>query len=60
VIVCHSRKFSTIRLEADEAVVKRVPPEEKEKGPAVGPRGETWFEEPDVRMEVHLKGNVIN
>ncbi len=36
-------------------MIKRVNPEEFIKGP----RGETWYEEADLPMEVHLKGNVI-
>jgi beta-lactamase regulating signal transducer with metallopeptidase domain len=55
-IVCNTGKFGTIRMEADEAVIKRGPYTDESSG---GPRGETWFEEADLPMEVHLKGNVI-
>ena len=58
-LLCHSRKSGTIRMAADEAVIKRVEPDRDEKEPAIGPRGETWYEEADVPMEIHLKGNVI-
>jgi hypothetical protein len=58
-IVCNSRKFGTIRIVADEAVIKRVQPKRSEDESAGGPRGETWYEESDVPMEVHLKDNVV-
>ena len=53
-ILCKSPKFGTVSLEADEALIKRVKPK-SDKEPIVGPNGETWFEEADVPMEVHLK-----
>ena len=42
-------------MEADEAVIKRVNPEE----PVKPPHGETWLEEAYLPMDVHLKGNVV-
>ena len=58
-IVCNSRKFGTIRIIADEAVIDRVQPERNEDEPVGGPRGETWYEDADAPMDVHLRGNVI-
>ena len=58
-IVCNSRKFGTIRIVADEAVIKRVQAKTNEDGSVGGPNGETWYEESDLPMDIHLKGNVI-
>jgi hypothetical protein len=57
-IVCESQKFGIIRIEADEAVIKRVA-RQREEEPAKAPKGETWIDEADLPMEVLLKGNVI-
>jgi beta-lactamase regulating signal transducer with metallopeptidase domain len=57
-IISESSKFGVVSLEADEAVIKRVK-RSSDKEPIAGPRGETWFEEADVPMEVHLKGNAV-
>jgi hypothetical protein len=55
-IVCKSQKFGTIRMEADEAVIKRVDPVIND--PPFD-SSVTWSEEAGVPMEVHLKGDVI-
>jgi beta-lactamase regulating signal transducer with metallopeptidase domain len=57
-IISESTKFGTVRLEADEALIKRVK-RSRDNEPIAGPRGETWFEEASVPMEVHLKGNSV-
>jgi beta-lactamase regulating signal transducer with metallopeptidase domain len=55
-IVCKSQKFGTIRLEADEAVIKRV---EGGRDNIRHPDGEIWIDEADLPMEVHLRGNAV-
>ena len=57
-IVCESQKIGTIQMEADEAVIKRVEPENYEER-AVATKGVGWIDEADLRMEVRLKGNAI-
>jgi beta-lactamase regulating signal transducer with metallopeptidase domain len=57
-IVCKSQRFGTIDMEADEAVIKRVERRKNDDG-AVAANGETWIDEADLPMEVHLQGNVI-
>ena len=57
-IVCESQKLGTIRMEADEALIKRIEPE-RDKEPAKAHKGETWIDEADQPMEVLLKGDVI-
>jgi beta-lactamase regulating signal transducer with metallopeptidase domain len=57
-IISESTKFGTVRLEADEALIKRVK-RTSDNEPIAGPRGETWFEEASVPMEIHLKGNAV-
>jgi hypothetical protein len=57
-IVCKSQKGGTVRMEADEAVIKRVDGRSDDE-PFLGTHGETWFDEADLPMEVHLNGNAI-
>ena len=56
-IVCKSQKFGTIRLEADEAVIKRVAGGGRDN--IRHPDGEIWIDEADLPMEVHLRGNAV-
>jgi hypothetical protein len=57
-IVSKSRGFGSFSMEADEAVIVRYL--HNRKGETVaGPRGETWVEEDELPMEVHMKGDVI-
>ncbi len=57
-ILCESSKFGTVFMKADEALIKRTKlPRNEEK--MMGPRRETWFENGDLPMSVHLKGNAI-
>ena len=58
-IICNTQKFGTIRMEADEALIKRVERRRDDEPAARVLNGETWFEEADVPMEVHLKGNAV-
>jgi beta-lactamase regulating signal transducer with metallopeptidase domain len=55
-IVCKSQRFGTIRMEADEAVIKRVDPVIND--PPFD-RSVTWSEDSEVPMEIQLRGNVI-
>jgi hypothetical protein len=57
-IVSKSPGFGSFSMEADEAVIVRYL--HNRKGETVAdPDGETWVEEDELPMEVHLKGNVI-
>ncbi len=57
-IVSDSPRFGTVSMKADEAVIVRNL--HRSKGETVaGPNRETWVEEDDVPMEVHLKGDVV-
>jgi beta-lactamase regulating signal transducer with metallopeptidase domain len=58
-IISKTQKFATIQMEADEATIKRVGRPRDDEHPAIGPNHETWFEEANLPMEVHLKGNAI-
>jgi hypothetical protein len=57
-IVCKSQKIGTIQMEADEAVIKRVEPQNYEER-AAATKGVGWIDEADLPMEVQLKGNAI-
>jgi beta-lactamase regulating signal transducer with metallopeptidase domain len=57
-IISESTKFGTVCLRADEALIKRVV-RSSDKEQIAGPRDNTWFEEANVPMEVHLKGNTV-
>ena len=57
-LVCRSQKFGTIRMEADEAVIKRVERRKDDMG-NVASNGEIWIDEVDLPMEVQLKGNTV-
>jgi beta-lactamase regulating signal transducer with metallopeptidase domain len=57
-IVSKSPKFGAVSMEADEAVIVRNL--YRRKGDTLaGPNGETWVEEDELPMAVHLKGDVI-
>jgi beta-lactamase regulating signal transducer with metallopeptidase domain len=57
-IVCKSQKVGTIEMEADEAVIKRVQPQNYDER-AAATKGVDWLDEADLPMEVLLKGDVI-
>jgi hypothetical protein len=57
-IICESPKLGSVRMEADEALIKRSE-RASDNQSTVGPRGETWFEDADVPMAVHLTGNAV-
>jgi hypothetical protein len=57
-IVSKSPGFGSFSMEADEAVIVRYLHNRKGKTVA-GPDGETWVEEDELPMEVHMKGDVI-
>jgi hypothetical protein len=56
-IACESKE-GIIRMEADEAVIKRAERPRNDES-AIGPDGETWLDEADLPMEVHLRGNAV-
>jgi beta-lactamase regulating signal transducer with metallopeptidase domain len=55
-IVCKSQTLGTIRLEADEAVIKRV---DRGRDDKQFLDGETWIDEADLPMEIQLTGNAV-
>jgi beta-lactamase regulating signal transducer with metallopeptidase domain len=57
-IVSKSRRFGTVEMEADEAVIVRNLYRRKGETRS-GPDGATWVEEDELPMRVQLKGNVI-
>lgn len=57
-IISESPTFGTVSRKSDEAVIVQNVHRSKSE-PVVGPKGETWIDENELPMKVHLKGDVV-